>query len=231
MLDHVTLTKGRDEAYDELCKFDEKISSFTGLAINYAALGGNIKLLAKVLKNDDLNGYTEKNFYANEDDFVINAIRGGQVECVRLLLTHFEKERSNSHRIHKLPLLYLIEAVKQNKVEIVPYLLEQVSEKHLKTIKLSTTVAEKTDLSILLALKNKGVVFSNTVNAIIDKKEKRDVGILLSIGVILSKFSDFIKEKLYGTTGYEFDYAKFRALKARSKDDEPPPLEPFPELH
>ena len=58
---------------------------------------------------------------------------------------------------------------------------------------MGSSAIEKTELNILKALQEKGVKFSKVEKAIIAQKEHKTAGVMLSIGIMLNKFTDYCR--------------------------------------
>lgn len=88
---------------------------------------------------------------------------------------------------------------------MVDVLLEITPKELVKTLKLSLLSIQNTDLGLLNSLKRSGMEFSEHAQAVIAKKERKSVGLLLSIGIALITFTDFCKETLFNQEGVSFD--------------------------
>lgn len=173
-----------------------------------AAHSSNVSLLEEIIR---LTPSTKN--YAGA---ISTAINGGSNECVTLLLKQLKLSEENK-------LYYLLEAIEKNHPTIVSTFTAITSAEYLKTINMTTTAVEKTNLSILRDLKEKGVTFSATAEGVIARKEKRPIGWVLSAGILLSKFTDFCKEILYADQEkYKIEqFYSYKERLAQNKNERP----------
>ena len=137
-----------------------------------------------------------KHTKATPRDIIHHAIVSDSAECLRILsqqLAAGGKPLSVDERIH-----YVTEAIRQNKHSIIIELINMVpklEQEDLKIIHMDAQATARTNLLILRQLK--GVTFSETALDIIAKKEHQKLGVLQSLGIIISKYTCFIKEVLH----------------------------------
>ena len=194
---------GRKEALEQLINFKNPIPLNPVTAVYWAAHGGNPELLKRVLDLYD----APLNVTVTKGDAISSAIEGGSVECVEILMGYLNTKKqylTDDKKLH-----YLLESIKNNQPYITAALIQNTPEPLFKAILMSTAAVERTDLSILHQLREKGVVFSDTANAVIAQKEHRPVGIMMSIGIMLTKFSDFCKEMFNTNSGLSYNRASF----------------------
>lgn len=157
---------------------------------------------------------------AKHDDAIESAIKSsvtngmGNVRCVEYL---FEQLKEAHHQFDEKQMHdYLLLAIKTNQPHMVALLIKEIQstmseesqERIRQSIDMNIMAVEQTDSAILRDLKNWGVRFSEIADGIIQQKEKRPVGILLTIGIYLAKFSDWLHE-----TTAKYHIEKFQGLK------------------
>lgn len=152
-------------------------------------------------------------------DAIDTAINADSRECLEVLLKRLataKHELSDDQKMH-----YLFLAIQNNYPTLIPPLLEIIDPKFIKAISMSVRTIDNTDLSILRELGHYGI-FSEFEQAIIARKEHRSIGILLMMGIMFYKFTDFIKEELFN-----FDKLKFfKVPEAEKIIPEPTPDTP-----
>ncbi|MBI2785454.1 MAG: hypothetical protein HYX60_03760, partial [Legionella longbeachae] len=149
----------------------------------------------------------------------------GSTECVNLLLSQL---KSSEYKLGQEQLLtYLMQAIKENKPHMVHFFVCEIKntmpdkgKNIFDSITMNTTSVEKTDLSIVRTLKSCGVNFSETAKRIIEIKETRPVGYVLPIGIMLSKFTDFIKE-IFQCNDLSESLKKFKEFKSVAETVKP----------
>ena len=218
LLFDLALIFGRKECFDILlkndkCKAKMEKSYTIETAILKAATGGNFGLLKQVYEMklvseeetpieilfnnihniDKAPIQTTDKLDANKaiKDNISTALMSGSVKCVRFMLEKLEKTDLAPTETEKMQ--YLLLAIKENKSDIVDFLMDNVSKNSLQTIKMGSSAIEKTELNILKALQEKGVKFSKVEKAIIAQKEHKTAGVMLSIGIMLNKFTDYCR--------------------------------------
>lgn len=143
------------------------------------------------------------------------------VPNTKLLLEHLDTADIKLNE--KQLLAYLHHSIIRNQPQLVELFLDKI-EKTLskedqgylfKSINLHLITVDRTDISILRMLKTTGVEFSRNAQYIINKKEKRPTGHLLSIGVTLNLFTDFVKEFLPRDSEAQKSIRKFYKFKSR----------------
>ncbi|GGI92472.1 YopT-type cysteine protease domain-containing protein [Legionella impletisoli] len=221
------LEHGRSETFDELLQHSfsrtvienaAKMNLNKSWLINKAAEGGNVEVLQKTIQLCQTNLGTEdllSPFILEKqpmEDAICAAIRGGDVKSVELLMEHLEKEGFDDP-IRNVQ--YLTLAIRENQPYMVALLLKKIPSEFVQTISMTASATEKTDLFIIHQLQKHDVNFSTTAKAIIDKKEHRPVGIILSIGIMLNKFSDFCKEKLLNKAGVDHNVQACKTIQAK----------------
>jgi hypothetical protein len=91
--------------------------------------------------------------------------------------------------------------MRANQPSMVAYFIEQLTNKKcLSTINMSKYTVddiEKMDFSILKMLEADGVPLSKTTEGIMARREHQSIGIVLSIGISIRKFTEFLAEKLF----------------------------------
>ncbi len=139
---------------------------------------------------------------APSGDIIRNAIMRNATNCLTFLLKKITV--SDYNLTEKQMLTYLSQAIKTNHPHMVNLLIdeikatipEEIQKKLFQSIKMNIKSVEQTDISILRQLKSCGVPFSTMALAVIDIKESRPIRVLLPIGIMLNKFTDFIKEQI-----------------------------------
>ncbi|WP_160116272.1 hypothetical protein [Legionella bozemanae] len=201
--------------------------------------GGNPDILKKIIeiytagdnpilsKNELAQMILKKN--ENEPDMIEAAIgkKGAcgisNTECVSILL---KKVLESDQKLTPEQLLhYALLAVETNQPHLVKLFAETIREELpqkiqaqlFESIKLSVETAKHTDLSILKTLKEYGTKHSFGVEEIIHKKEERSPGILLTIGIKLQKFTEWIlnEKKLSKEDNLQQCRENFNSFKQR----------------
>lgn len=126
------------------------------------------------------------------------------------MIERFIKGISDEKRLE-----FLIRAIKKDQPHMVELFIKDLSKELLNTISLSLPAIEKMNVATLKILEKNGMKFSEMEKAIIAKKSHQPVGLLLSIGVALAKFTDFCKEVLFKNESVTYDKNKFQAFKSQ----------------
>lgn len=161
---------------------------------------------------------TTRNTLPIPDRSVDFPIRDRSIDCVELLLDMVGSELDEARLVS-----YLHAAVKTNqpcmvdlfinKIKTTDTISEENKQKIFQTYTMNINSVERTDLSILRKLKECGVQFSKNAEYIFDKKESRAVGYLLPIGIMLNKFTDFVKETLLQQSEVKTSIKKYQGFK------------------
>lgn len=241
------LACGRKEAFEKLLENDKCCKCFNEQVLLgekstdfiCEAAGGDVKLLQQLIENYKNNGkptplsddkIAEKILKSyskcseREVDAILIATNQGSTASIRFLLEQINK--ANYKLGEKQWLTYLLEAVVTNQPHKVDFLINTIKNKIPKdsqenifnSITMSTSAVERTDLSILRSLKSCGVTFSKSAEGVIDHKEKRPIGYLLPIGIMLNKFTDFIKETLLQRDEMKENIKNFKELKKQTTE-------------
>ncbi|MCH9756208.1 MAG: hypothetical protein K0U37_03310 [Gammaproteobacteria bacterium] len=216
----LALQAGRKNAFDVLKQHavsrpyfnDIFIERNAALLIQHAASGGNITLLKDVIDHYQSIRLTDKTIADNiatkagtsrgfPIDAIEGAIYGGHVACVELLVNRLAQETLLTQE--KL-VTYLVAAINQNKPHLVDFFVEtinknttdRVKQDIFNGIKIHARQVERTDLSILRTLKSSGVNFSSESQGIFKTKENKPIGRLLSMGIRLDRFMDYMRAQL-----------------------------------
>lgn len=213
-----SLGAGRKETFDELLKKDvckkifekmitgeikwenpDKTKQHTFDAWNLfdtAVVGGNTKLIETIINAYQQHHGTPPPYR----DWVVvrpsmeNAILSLSIPTTELLLKLYNEVEPLEDSSWSF---LLDEAIGTNNPNMVEFLLEKLpSDAPLKDISMNFKRVQKTDLSILLQLQEKGVKFSKMSNALIDQKKQQPISVVLSIGLGLIRFTDFCKSVL-----------------------------------
>ncbi|HHX3464679.1 TPA: YopT-type cysteine protease domain-containing protein [Legionella pneumophila] len=126
------------------------------------------------------------------------------------MIERFIKGISDEKRLE-----FLIRAIKKDQPHMVELFIKDLPKELLNTISLSLPAIEKMNVATLKILEKNGMKFSEMEKAIIAKKSHQPVGLLLSIGVALAKFTDFCKEVLFKNESVTYDKNKFQAFKSQ----------------
>lgn len=217
---------GNEAAFNELLKDQKykdcfykwgMLKTHAGLWIYSATEGGNPALQQRLFDEYKKNGNPD--LLSDQDiassileprpfDAIEEAIYGGTQstcvpsDCLQVLLSQLKTAKYKL--ADKKLLSYLLHAVHTNQPHKVNLLVEYIktstseeSQKHIfQSIVMSTRAVAKTDISILRKLQDCHVPFSKEAKGVIAQKENKPIGYLLPIGIMLSKFTDFIKAKL-----------------------------------
>lgn len=184
-----------------------------------AAGGGNPELLKYLIENiKPHNLYPIHSLviqkYIKGKNAIDLAIDSGCLGSVRIFMNILLNAKIKLNELEKMR--YLVKAININNPPIVRELINQVDKDSLKRMTFTAGSIWKTDLGILALLKEKGAKFSNLHQAIIRKKEHLHVGFKLEIGIILAKFTDFIR----------YIFKDKRCVKFESRFFEKSPQEP-----
>ncbi|HAU1181661.1 TPA: ankyrin repeat domain-containing protein [Legionella pneumophila] len=205
---HAALESGREEVYDALFSMKGALPFNSSVqAIRAAAKGGNSVLLTKVMN------YFKRNHtgFSDLEDAILSAIASGSVQCVKLLVNQLNESKKPLD--DKKRMEYLLESIKQNQSYMVAYFLKDIPPEHLKTIYMSVSAVERTNLHILRQLQNYGVPFSDMSKAVFEQREHNFVGLRRILGVFLCKFTDFLKELLLNDCGIHCHRAEESGVK------------------
>ncbi|AOW59443.1 hypothetical protein [Legionella pneumophila] len=126
------------------------------------------------------------------------------------MIERFIKGISDEKRLE-----FLIRAIKKDQPHMVELFIKDLPKGLLNTISLSLPAIEKMNGATLKILEKNGMKFTEMEKAIIAKKSHQPVGLLLSIGVALAKFTDFCKEVLFKNESVTYDKNKFQAFKSQ----------------
>ncbi|HFD2233464.1 TPA: hypothetical protein ACF2PP_002878, partial [Legionella pneumophila] len=126
------------------------------------------------------------------------------------MIERFIKGISDEKRLE-----FLIRAIKKDQPHMVELFIKDLPKGLLNTISLSLPAIEKMNGETLKILEKNGMKFTEMEKAIIAKKSHQPVGLLLSIGVALAKFTDFCKEVLFKNESVTYDKNKFQAFKSQ----------------
>lgn len=187
------------EAFNNIFKNEKMINSLLAAAAN----GGNPELLNiffNELSEFKSQNIITKDVYFEQDvniqmDMIQHAIRSDNPDCVRILLS---KISSTIEIPLHAKLSYLTDAIKRNNPSIVNVLFKElnITGEHLSRINIPIGNFEKTDTYLLQILKNKGMEFSEYQEKIFEHKiQHKPIGIILAIGIVLQKFTDFVLGK------------------------------------
>ncbi|KTC95293.1 ankyrin repeat-containing protein [Legionella feeleii] len=232
-----TLRCGRKEAFDAFIQtesgkkvFDKFVKDDVNAKFIFhnAARGGNPALLQQMIDafkthSSDIFGqpFTDSDVTrallakTKDKDAVMSAIAGKDPACLRLVLEKVDTVANPLDNRKKLD--YLLLAIKKNQPISVQILVENLSPALLQTVSLSLSVIEKTDLGLLNTLQSHGMVFSDKAQAVIAQKKHQSVGLLLSMGIALIKFTDFCREILFKNEGVSCDENKFQFFAQQQK--------------
>jgi len=157
------------------------------------------ELAQKILTKHEKPGTAEK-LDAIETAIGVKGNCGlSNTECVSMLLNQVQ---GSEHKLSDKQLLhYTLLAIKTNQPHLVTLLTDAISkalpkerQEHLfNSIHLSVETAKHTDYSVLRALEKAGVNHSIGVCGVMKEKSGRSPGVLLSIGIALTKFTDWVK--------------------------------------
>ncbi|RAP38478.1 hypothetical protein B1207_00895 [Legionella quinlivanii] len=216
--------------------------------LNQAASGGSPEILS-----DLLNDYQQKShpMLSNEQiaDHILNKYKGkdaieaaigekgncgmSNTKSVSLLLDRLKK--ADRFPDDEVLLHYTLLAVKTNQPHLVKLLCDTISnnlakesrERLFKSIYLSVETARETDYSVLKALEDAGADFSFGVRGIMKEKRGQAPGILLSIGIQLSKFSDWL-DGITQTNNVSYCKERLKMFKQGMESDEASPIQAIP---
>ena len=194
-------------------------------AFKAAARGGSLILLKKIMGS--YQAYLDARRLATEivsgdKDAIYYAIKSRSSECAHLLLSAVYDGHGKID--DKKMLKYIVKAIQGNQPHMVSLLLERASDALVSTLTLSPKAVERTDLAILSELKRKGVAFSPLANAMINLKEHRPIGFLLSIGIMLYKFTDFLASMLSQKSGVAYSAERFGLFQAAKAEKDLAPI-------
>lgn len=207
----------------------------------YAAKGGNAELIRQIIElykaeprflSDEhiseiiLMPHMGINWTERKWDSILAAIHGEasavrdrSIDCVELLLN-----KAGAYLDEARLVRYLHAAVNTNQPHMVDLLINKIKTTdtisdenkqkifHAYTMNLGSV--ERTDISILRALKDCGVPFSKNADYIFDKKESRATGYLLPMGIMLNKFTDYVKERFFPDSDLKTSIKKYQEFKS-----------------
>ncbi|KTC75439.1 ankyrin repeat-containing protein [Legionella birminghamensis] len=235
-----TLARGKYRSFESLIQHEtiksryyESILAETNASqfINQAAHGGSPEILRTLL-----NDYQQKSGMTSEQiaesilvrrrgKDAIEAAIGEKGNCgisntqtVSLLLEQLIK--ANKLPSDEVLLDYILRAVQTNQPHLVAVFTETISKKLpkerqellFKSIYLGVETARHTDYSVLKTLEKAGTNFSMGVRAVMKEKSGQRQGILLSIGLQLTKFSDWL-EGITKTNNISYCKERLKELK------------------
>ncbi|KTD06377.1 ankyrin repeat-containing protein [Legionella gratiana] len=229
----VALLCGRKDVFDlilqtengtKIYNFFSEYAYFRSKLLGYAAEGGNVLLLQQIMASFEKS--VEKKMLVNDiltlhngNDAITRAIIGKDPACLRLLLEKVDGNDELSNLDNEAKRHYLLLAIEYNQPQIVKVLIDRMPTHLLDTLSLDLTLLEKTNLSILKNLKEKGIVFSMQAEEIVARKEHHPVGFMYSMGVVSTRFVDYFKEYILqmGKNTTSFDHEKFLYYKKAFK--------------
>jgi len=199
----IAIEAGKKEACDTLLtdnrfkeKYQELIAKTPHVLLGSAAAGGNQHLLKMIIDDCCEKKCNIANVLHNahvKNDLVSKVITSGDYDSLKYLLSLLKKHEIDLTIEEKLA--YLNETVAANQPLNVELLLKTWNDISLENMKMSSTLVRKTDLNILLALKDRGLLFSDTSKAIIEhKKLTKPTGLKLLIGIFIESFMNYIRE-------------------------------------
>ena len=204
--------------------------------IYQAALGGNHDILKKLLAKAKIRlapgpaaiDTDKHNIIINYDDHLMKsifsekrsymdvmkpAIKVGSAKCIQALI---EFGQSSSYALTEEEILeLLLIAIRKNQFPAVKYLVTQVSPSAIQHLNMTMQAIDRTELSILLHLKNHGMVFSNAALGVIQQKNHQVVSFYVSLDILLRKFTDYLLQLLRKDhdAGVKADFQKLRLFK------------------
>ncbi|KTD42828.1 hypothetical protein [Legionella parisiensis] len=198
------LAHGREKIYDQLFQLKKALPfNHPGQVIQAAAKGGNPSLLKKVM-----NYYRKSELGADELHKAIpDAIHSGSTQCVRMLVERLVIIKQPLSVEKKMD--YLLESIKLNQPYMVAYFIKSIPPEYLKTISMSVSTVERTNLYLLRQLHTHGIPFSETAKAVLDKKEHQPVKLHLKVGIFLHKFTDLMRSDI------TYDHSHFKLIKEK----------------
>ncbi len=153
-------------------------------------LGGNTNFQDKEL--DDLIAVSVFKIRYYYHRVIVLSIMSGNAECVRELIELSDSSSCALSEEYKLR--YLMFAIQENQSSVVKYLLTQISHENLERIKMSAYIIDKTELSILLQLKQHGMILSEVSEAIIQKKEHQTISFDNQMLIIFLKYTEYLRD-------------------------------------
>jgi|GEM_PF-3044833 len=178
------------EPYFKKNNESEKISHL----IYMAAHGANPELLKKILDRNsenksDLNSVSILYFG------VLEAIKSGSFECVEMMINEMEKLDAPLNLTPHDYLLFLQEAIKENKVSVVIGLINRYPHIPKDTLHylMSPLMATRTNLEVLEVLKDKGFELSISVLDVMQqKKEGKRLNLKTQLDIFVNCLSNFL---------------------------------------
>lgn len=151
------------------------------------------QLIVKTILINDV----DKRFAASlaKHNVMAYAVLSGDVRCVQFInqqLVAYGKPLENTERIR-----YLSEAIRRNKREVALELMDmppKLEPESLQTIQMTVLATSRTNLLLLHDLRDHGMLFSEKATQVIAKKEHQALGIFAQLGIVISRYTDFIKE-------------------------------------
>ncbi len=204
-----SLMHGRKDSYLALRKHPKFLKQFENIFnsqkdlvntfIAACASGGDPELL-NILLNETTDFNPKEIFNTKvsfndgngEIDIIQHAITSDNAKCVRILINKLE----NINLEDDIKMKYLIQAIKINNPSIAAVLIKElkIGADLVNQLKIPTFIFGKTDCYLLKNLKDTGMIFSSYQQDIYDNKiQHKPNGFMLAIGIILQKFSDYLK--------------------------------------
>ncbi|MCE3044243.1 YopT-type cysteine protease domain-containing protein [Legionella sp. 16cNR16C] len=149
-----------------------------------------------------------------------HAISSGDVQSVKLLMEQLHS--SGTELTDEQKIGYLLEAIRANRSSVTSYLISEkpgIARELMKTVNLSLSAVEHTNILLLRDLQRHGVEFSPAAQMIIDRKEQKELTVVESLGIAILKFADFLKDVIVNNVSYSkikgvnYDSKMFKSIK------------------
>lgn len=164
-------------------------NDYTSSLINKSAIGGNPKLLQKILDipSKDTSNPTKLSVG------IECAIRSGSYECVKLMIEKLDTCDA-SDKVNKLSIFF--EAIQQNKAAVLIGLINdypQISKDMIQQTSITSLMASRMNLDVLEVLRDNGVKFSKkALDVMQQKKEGGRLDLKTKLDLFISHLSEFL---------------------------------------
>lgn len=178
--------------------FKKTFDDDSDLLIQFAFQGGNPELV-EFCVNRAQKVNVERynlNLVMNKKELMETAIDSGNAKCMQILYEQLKivgRELNQQERMS-----YLRYAIEKNQYFAALELMDcpvKLEREVLGTIQIDEKAASQLNITLLLKLEERGVTFTKTAENLIRRKETQVLTIWQSIGLMISRFTDFIKER------------------------------------
>ncbi|MFT4059511.1 MAG: hypothetical protein QM652_08180 [Legionella sp.] len=225
------ITKAAKGGNPQLLKncIEQRINYVTNLRISaeIKTMPENIQEEACALLKKDVTEQISVAILALKDtpeDPLLNAVQSGSDETVKVLIEQLHKTGHQLDDADKIK--YLQAAISHNHLYVASCLINEepkISSKLLNCLHMDTWAVERTNITLLNLLKEKGMEFSSAAQKVIDYKNQKSLTFIDSLGIAVAKFTDFIKDNLFNrkAQGVTYEPRLFKQMKQSSQESKP----------